>query len=88
MKLSFNKRLQEICNKKNNHLCIGLDIDPERFPSGRDTSLQGMETFAKEVIDRTIDLCPVYKPNFAFYERFGSEGYALLERIVDYVSGR
>ena len=88
MKLSFNKRLQEICNKKNNHLCIGLDIDPERFPSGRDTSLQGMETFAKEIIDGTIELCPAYKPNFAFYERFGSEGYALLERIVDYVSGR
>ena len=88
MKLSFNKHLQEICNNKNNHLCIGLDIDPERFPLGRDTSLQGMETFAKEVIDGTINFCPAYKPNFAFYERFGSEGYALLERIVDYVSGR
>ena len=88
MKLSFNKRLQEICNKKNSHLCIGLDIDPERFPSGRDTSLQGMETFAKEIIDGTIEFCPAYKPNFAFYERFGSEGYALLERIVDYVSDR
>ena len=88
MKLSFNKHLQEICNEKNNRLCIGLDIDPDRFPLGRDTSLKGMETFAKEVIDRTIGFCPVYKPNCAFYERFGSEGYAILERIVDYISGK
>ena len=70
MKLSFNKRLQEICNKNNNRLCIGLDIDPDRFPLGRDTSLEGMETFAKEVIDGTVAFCPVYKPNFSFYERW------------------
>ncbi|SVC40150.1 uncharacterized protein METZ01_LOCUS293004, partial [marine metagenome] len=88
MALSFNKRLQKICDEKENWLCIGLDIDPDKFPSGRDTSLKGMETFAKEVIDGTIEFCPVYKPNFAFYERFGSRGYALLERIVDYISGR
>ena len=85
MKLSFNKRLQKICNKKNNHLCIGLDIDPERFPSGRDTSLQGMETFAKEVIDGTIELCPAYKPNFAFYEKEGLQGMKDLYKTIDYI---
>ena len=44
MSLSFNKRLQKICNEKNNHLCIGLDIDPDRFPRGQAKSLEGMET--------------------------------------------
>ena len=44
--------------------------------------------FAKEIIDRTSDFCPVYKPNFAFYERYGSNGYALLERIVKYINYR
>ena len=47
-----------------------------------------METFGKEVIDGTIDFCPAYKPNLAFFERFGSHGYALLERLVDHISGR
>ena len=88
MKLSFNQRLEEVCKGKNNYLCIGLDIDPDKFPSGRDTSLDGMETFGKEVIDGTIDFCPAYKPNLAFFERFGSKGYALLERLVDHISGR
>ena len=88
MTLSFNHRLQNICKEKSNSLCIGLDIDPDKFPSGRDTSLDGMETFGKEVIDGTIDFCPAYKPNLAFFERFGSKGYALLERLVDHISGR
>ena len=88
MTLSFNHRLQNICKEKSNSLCIGLDIDPDQFPTGRDISLDGMEIFGKEVIDGTIDFCPVYKPNFAFFERFGSEGYALLERLVDHISGR
>ena len=88
MNLQFNQRLETACREKNNSLCIGLDIDPDKFRKGRDTSLQGMETFGKEVIDGTIDFCPVYKPNFAFFERFGSMGYALLERLVDHISGR
>ena len=88
MSLSFNHRLQNICKEKSNSLCIGLDIDPDKFPIGRDISLIGMETFGKEVIDGTIDFCPVYKPNLAFFERFGSKGYALLERLVDHISGR
>ena len=78
MSLSFNKRLEEICNKKDNRLCIGLDVDPDKFPKGMNSSIDSMESFIKDVIDGTIDFCPIYKPNFAFYERFGFEGYALL----------
>ena len=88
MNLPFNQRLETACRKKNNFLCIGLDVDPDKFTPGRDTSLQGMESFGKEVIDGTIEFCPVYKPNFAFFERFGSKGYALLERLVKYINGR
>ena len=88
MKLSFNKRLEEVCKGKNNYLCIGLDIDPDKFQLERDTSIDSMEAFGKEVIDGTIDFCPAYKPNLAFFERFGSHGYALLERLVDHISGR
>jgi len=88
VKLSFNQCLEGVCRKKNNFLCIGLDIDPDKFHTGRDTSIDGMEAFGKEVIDGTIDFCPVYKPNFAFFERFGSNGYALLERLVDHINGR
>ena len=88
MAIPFNQRLETICREKNNSLCIGLDIDPDKFSSGADTSLSGMESFGKDVIDATIDFCPVYKPNFAFFERFGSQGFALLERLVSHINGR
>lgn len=88
MAIPFNQRLETICREKNNSLCIGLDIDPDKFPSGAYTSLSGMESFGKDVIDATIDFCPVYKLNFAFFERFGSQGFALLERLVSHINGR
>ena len=88
MNLSFNQQLKKACQEKNNYLCIGLDIDPEKFSKGKVRTLDAMETFGKEIIDGTINFCPVYKPNFAFFERFGSKGYALLERLVDHISGR
>tara|TARA_B100000945_G_C20415014_1_gene614704 strand:+ start:1942 stop:2742 length:801 start_codon:yes stop_codon:yes gene_type:complete len=88
MKLAFNKRLRQICSKKSNLLCIGLDPDPDKMPVRQDKSILGIESFIKDVIASTIDICPVYKPNFAFYERFGSKGYAMLEKIVDFINGR
>mgnify|MGYP000022817313 CR=1 FL=1 len=88
MNLSFNQQLKKACQEKNNYLCIGLDIDPEKFSKGKVRTLDAMETFGKEIIDGTINFCPAYKPNFAFYERFGSQGYAVLERLVDYIDGK
>ncbi len=88
MNLPFNQRLESVCREKSNSLCIGLDINPDQFPQGMDSSLLGMESFGKEVIEATLEFCPVYKPNLAFFERFGSKGYALLERLVDHINGR
>ncbi len=88
MENNFNIKLRDICNQKNNRLCIGLDIDPDKLPESFDKSLQGLESFAKDIIDATVSFCPVYKPNMAFYERFGSAGYALVERLVDHINGR
>ena len=88
MNLPFNQRLESTCREKSNSLCIGLDLNPDLFPEGADRSLVGMESFGRDVIEATIEFCPVYKPNMAFFERFGSKGYALLEKLVDYINGR
>ena len=66
---------------------FGLDIDPDKLPSNI-SDFKSVESFIKEIIDSTIDFCPVYKPNLAFYERFGSKGFALLENIVDHIGAR
>tara|TARA_B110000438_G_scaffold291102_1_gene327628 strand:- start:748 stop:1566 length:819 start_codon:yes stop_codon:yes gene_type:complete len=85
---SFNKRLALMCEKRSSSLCIGLDIDPDKFSKSMDKSILGLEHFGKDVIDSTIDFCPIYKPNFAFYERFGSKGLSMLERLVDHIDRR
>ena len=88
MGYSFNDRLKQFCESKNNRLCIGLDIDPDKLIRKSNSRLKDIELLAKDIIDSTITFCPVYKPNMAFYERFGSKGYAIMERIVDYIDGR
>ena len=88
MNKSFNSILKEVCLKKNNRLCIGLDIDCNNLSISNDKITDYIESFAKEIIDATIEYCPLYKPNLAFYERFGSKGVKALEKIVEHINGR
>jgi orotidine-5'-phosphate decarboxylase len=37
------------------------------------------------LLDATADLVCAYKPNFAFYEAFGTQGFAALKETVDYI---
>ena len=77
---NFNKKIQKVCKIKNNRLCLGLDIDNSKL---KNNSLDYMQSFIFDIIDATIDLCPIYKINFAFYEKHGSKGYNLLEKISE-----
>ena len=86
--MTFNENLRISCAKKQSKLCIGLDIDPDRMPDGADKSLQGLRRYLEDIIDCTSDLCVAFKLNMAFYERFGSNGYKLMENLVDYISSR
>ena len=83
--MSFNKVLKEKCTLKNNRLCIGLDIDNQKL---KDSSLDYMQDFIKDIIDATIDICPVYKINFAFYEKHGSKGFKILENLCKHIDDK
>ncbi len=58
------------------------------MPAPVPTHLDEMEPFLKDVIEATVSFTPVYKLNMAFYERYGSRGYAVMERLVETVDGR
>ena len=77
---NFNKKIKKVCKMKNNRLCLGLDIDNSKL---KNKSLDYMQSFIFDIIDATVDLCPIYKINFAFYEKHGSKGYNLLEKISE-----
>ena len=82
---TFNERLLKICLEKNNRLCLGLDLDNRTL---KIKTLSYFEGFIKDIISSTIDLCPVYKINFAFYERLGSKGFDILAKITQHINGR
>jgi len=83
--ITFNKQLSEVCDEKNNRLCIGLDVDNRKLEIN---TISYMDGFIKELIEATIDLCPVYKINLAFYERLGKAGYDILGKIPEYINNR
>ena len=72
--------------RKKSFLCVGLDTDINKVPEHLfDDSDDCMFDFNKAIIDATADLCVAYKPNLAFYESLGLEGWETLERTVDYI---
>ena len=80
---SFNLRLSKLIKSKRSHLCVGLDMNPEAMGSSN-TTLDELKKHAFKVIDATSDLSSAFKPNLAFFERWGSEGFKWLEGLMDY----
>jgi len=71
--------------QKNSYLCIGLDTDINRIPKHLLKYDDPIFEFNKQIIDATKDLCVAYKPNIAFYEARGAEGWRSLEKTVAYI---
>jgi orotidine-5'-phosphate decarboxylase len=62
-------------------LCLGLDPDPAALPRGFSPDLRGVEAFARLVLEAAGPHAAAVKPNLAFFEAFGAEGLAALERL-------
>lgn len=77
--------LFENIKRKKSFLCVGLDTDITKIPEHLFEEDDAMFNFNKEIIDATADLCVAYKPNLAFYESLGLEGWEVLERTVEYI---
>jgi len=71
--------------QKKSFLCIGLDTDIQRLPSHLLSFDDPVFEFNKQIIDATKDLCVAYKPNIAFYESLGSEGWESLQKTLAYI---
>jgi orotidine-5'-phosphate decarboxylase len=64
-------------------LCAGIDPHAALLHDwGLDDDLAGLERFAMSAAEALAPRVAVVKPQSAFYERFGSRGIAVLERLV------
>lgn len=71
--------------RKQSYLCVGLDTDINRIPKHLLDLDDPIFEFNKRIIDATKDLCVAYKPNIAFYEAHGAEGWTSLEKTLAYI---
>lgn len=79
---------QQLINQirqKKSFLCIGLDTDPSRLPDCLKDYPNPVMEFNRQIIDATHDLCIAYKPNTAFYECHGVQGWQNLIDTCQYI---
>jgi orotidine-5'-phosphate decarboxylase len=62
-------------------LCLGIDPDPAGLPAGFSPDIAGIERFANLLLDACLPFAAAVKPNLAFFEAYGSAGWAALERL-------
>jgi orotidine-5'-phosphate decarboxylase len=62
-------------------LCVGLDPDPDALPSGFGHDVRGIESFSRLVLEASLPHATAVKANLAFFEAFGPDGIAALERL-------
>ena len=71
--------------QKKSFLCVGLDTDLSKIPAHLLDADDPIFEFNKAIIDATKDFCIAYKPNNAFYECHGVEGWQSLQKTIDYI---
>jgi orotidine-5'-phosphate decarboxylase len=79
------EELFENIKRKKSFLCVGLDTDITKIPEHLFEDEDAMFRFNKAIIDATAPYCVAYKPNLAFYESIGLEGWDVLDRTVEYI---
>lgn len=66
-------------------LCVGLDPDLDKMPLSNEGPGKRITGFNKTIIDATHDTVCAFKPNTAFYEALGVEGWRALEETCAYI---
>ena len=94
---NFADRLLDEIERFQNPSCIGLDPRIEDIPDfikkenerkyneTKEAVARSFFDFNKMIIDATFDIVPAYKPQIAFYEKYGSEGVKAFEDTVNYL---
>lgn len=85
--MTFKQRFETAAKKNNSLVCVGLDVDLEQFPASlkNKAPYKAIVRFNRSIIEATKDLVCAYKPNAAFYEAYGLDGYKALKETIKLV---
>ena len=71
---------------KKSFLCVGLDVDQDHIPDNLSSEPDAIFIFCKRIIEATAPFCVAYKPNIAFFEAYGLEGWKSLEKVMGFLN--
>lgn len=80
-----SNQLFDNIKKKKSFLCVGLDSDIQKIPESLQGEKDPVFEFNRRIIDSTARYTVAYKPNVAFYESSGAEGWISLTKTSDYI---
>ncbi len=90
MQRNFRTLLEERWSH-GNFVCVGLDSDRNKIPGVITMGIgyfgaRALTAFNQRIVDATKDIVGAYKPNIAFYEPWGDEGWVALKRTIEYIN--
>jgi uridine monophosphate synthetase len=77
--MGFFTQLARRCESVDSLLCVGLD--PHTADLEEPTAAEALK-FCLRLVEATQEVAAAYKPNAAFFERFGAEGYRALTDLI------
>lgn len=79
---TFGQRLTQVISERG-RLCVGIDPHASLLQRwGLPDDISGLERFSMTAVEALAPVVGVVKPQSAFFERFGSRGVAVLERVI------
>jgi orotidine-5'-phosphate decarboxylase len=83
---SFGERLLRKFELRG-QLCVGVDPSADQLSRwALPKTAAGAEQFCMKILESCQDEIGILKPQVAFFEQFGSEGFAVLERVLSRAS--
>ena len=84
--MTFLDQLCEAESLNQSMLCVGLDPEPSRFPTGITRDAQGIHDFCLRIVEATADLALAFKPQIAYFAAHRAEPQ--LERLMAHMRQR
>ncbi|MBN2370315.1 MAG: orotidine-5'-phosphate decarboxylase [Vicinamibacteria bacterium] len=81
--MRFVEMIRSAWTRQDSLLCVGLDPDPRRMPSGLRTAPDSIFDFNRAIIDATADLVCAFKPQIAYYAAADAERQ--LKETIEYI---
>ncbi|MGP6173097.1 orotidine-5'-phosphate decarboxylase [Corynebacterium sp. A21] len=80
--MTFGEKLRDVAAERG-RLCVGIDPHASLLQAwGLGDDIEGLAEFSRRCVAAFADTAALVKPQVAFYERFGSRGFAVLEETI------